>query len=100
MLRYAERVRRDPSTSLVYDMKEANEEHFSAGADTDAGDIVLTGTHKVVLVLFALAFGVMVYGVIPWEDLEHRPPHAVVVVPGDDRLVPALRDRHRHRRAR
>ena len=50
-------------------MKESNEEFFSAGADTDAGDIVLTGTHKVVLVLFALAFGVMVYGVIPWEDL-------------------------------
>ena len=29
----------------------------------------MTGRHKVVLVLFGLAFGVMMYGVIPWEDL-------------------------------
>jgi uncharacterized ion transporter superfamily protein YfcC len=67
--RYADRVRRDPSTSLVYDMKEANEQHFSAATDDTTGDIVLTGTHKVVLGLFAAAFAVMVYGVIPWEDL-------------------------------
>ena len=40
VLRYAERVRRDPSKSLVYDMKAANEAHFSAGSDEDAGDIV------------------------------------------------------------
>jgi uncharacterized ion transporter superfamily protein YfcC len=69
VLRYAERVRHDPTRSLVYDMKGANEEFFSVGSDTASGDIVLTGTHKVVLVLFALAFGIMVYGVIPWEDL-------------------------------
>ncbi len=67
--RYAERVRRDPSTSLVYDMKEANEQHFAATVDDSTGDVVLTGTHKVVLALFAAAFAVMVFGVIPWEDL-------------------------------
>src|SRR5262245_60879149 len=67
--RYADRVRRDPTTSLVYDMKAANEQHFSAATDETTGDIVLTGTHKVVLSLFAAAFAVMVYGVIPWEDL-------------------------------
>ena len=33
VMRYAERVRRDPSTSLVYDMKEANEAHFAAATD-------------------------------------------------------------------
>jgi uncharacterized ion transporter superfamily protein YfcC len=68
VLRYAERVRTDPSTSLVFDMKEANERHFSADAGTD-GEVILTGTHKVVLGLFAAAFAVMIYGVIPWEDL-------------------------------
>ena len=67
--RYAERVRRDPSTSLVYDMKEANEQHFAASADEATGEVVLTGTHKLVLGLFAGAFAVMIYGVIPWEDL-------------------------------
>jgi uncharacterized ion transporter superfamily protein YfcC len=67
--RYAERVRTDPSTSVVYDMKEANEAHFAATLDESTGTVVLTGTHKVVLTLFALAFAVMVYGVVPWEDL-------------------------------
>jgi uncharacterized ion transporter superfamily protein YfcC len=67
--RYAERVRTDPTKSVVYDMKEANEAHFSATTDESTGAIVLTGTHKIVLTLFALAFAVMVYGVVPWEDL-------------------------------
>jgi uncharacterized ion transporter superfamily protein YfcC len=68
VMRYAERVRRDPSTSLVYDMKEANEAHFAAATD-EGGEVVLTSNHKVVLALFGTAFAVMVYGVIPWEDL-------------------------------
>jgi uncharacterized ion transporter superfamily protein YfcC len=68
VLRYADRVKRDPAASVVHDMKEDNEARFRATAD--AGDVqVLTGTHKVILVLFGLAFGVMMYGVIPWEDL-------------------------------
>jgi uncharacterized ion transporter superfamily protein YfcC len=69
VLRYAERVRRDPSTSLVYDMKEANEAHFSAATDAEDGQVVLTGQHKLVLTLFGGAFALMIYGVIPWEDL-------------------------------
>ena len=69
VLRYAERVRRDPSTSMVYDMKEDNERHFAAATDASTGTVVMTGTHKVVLALFGAAFAVMVYGVIPWEDL-------------------------------
>jgi uncharacterized ion transporter superfamily protein YfcC len=68
VLRYAERVRRDPSASVVYDMKDDNERHFSAATD-ESGEIVLTGRHKLVLGLFGAAFAVMVYGVIPWEDL-------------------------------
>ena len=68
VLRYADRVKRDPSKSLVYDMKEDNERHFSAAA-ADTGEVVLTGQHKVILGLFGAAFAVMIYGVIPWEDL-------------------------------
>ena len=68
MLRYADRVKRDPASSVVHDMKEENEARFRATAD--GGDVqVLTGTHKVILAVFGLAFGVMMYGVIPWEDL-------------------------------
>jgi uncharacterized ion transporter superfamily protein YfcC len=69
MMRYAARVKEDPSKSLVFDRKEENEQHFlaSQGASEDFGE--LTGRRKVVLVIFFLAFLVMIYGVIPWEDL-------------------------------
>jgi len=68
VLRYADRVKRDPTQSLVYDLKEANEAQFAATTDGD-GAITLTGRHKVILGLFGAAFAVMIYGVIPWEDL-------------------------------
>ena len=58
-----------PVQSLVYDMKADNEQHFAATTDADTGEVVLTGQHKVVLGLFGAAFVVMIYGVIPWEDL-------------------------------
>jgi uncharacterized ion transporter superfamily protein YfcC len=67
VLRYADRVRRDPSKSLVYDMKAENEARFRA--DSQAGAVTMTGTQKIVLALFALAFAVMIYGVVPWEDI-------------------------------
>jgi uncharacterized ion transporter superfamily protein YfcC len=67
VLRYADRVKRDPTKSVVYDMKAENEARFRA--EGESGAVVLTGTHKVILLVFALAFGVMMYGVIPWEDL-------------------------------
>lgn len=65
--RYASRVKADASRSLVYDMKTENEEHFKATGD--GGVAALTGRHKVILSVFALAFILMMYGVIPWEDV-------------------------------
>jgi uncharacterized ion transporter superfamily protein YfcC len=68
VLRYADRVKRDPTASLVHDMKEDNEARFRATAG--GGDVqTLTGKHKLILAIFGLAFVVMMYGVIPWEDL-------------------------------
>ena len=67
VLRYADRVKRDPSKSVVYTMKAENEARFRG--ETGAGSIVLTGRHKAILAVFALAFIVMIYGVIPWEDM-------------------------------
>jgi len=69
VVRYAERVKKDPSKSLIYDMKAENEKQFMSGGSegTDFGKF--TGRHKVILLLFFLAFVVMIYGVIPWEDL-------------------------------
>ena len=67
VLRYADRVKGDPSKSAVYDMKADNEARFRS--ETEGGEIELTGTHKVILAVFGLAFLVMMYGVIPWEDM-------------------------------
>jgi uncharacterized ion transporter superfamily protein YfcC len=68
VIRYAERVRQDPSRSVVADLRAGNEAHFRADVQDD-GTVVLTGQHKLILTIFGLAFLVMMYGVIPWEDL-------------------------------
>lgn len=71
VMRYAARVKADPTKSLVYDMKQANETHFQTGSGGDSEQAVVpfTGSQKAVLALFFIAFAVMIYGVIPWADL-------------------------------
>jgi uncharacterized ion transporter superfamily protein YfcC len=54
-------VRADPTKSWVYDKKAANEAHFLAKTAQEAADF--TNLHKIVLILFALTFGVMIWGV-------------------------------------
>ncbi len=61
VMRYAARVRADPTTSLVYDKKTANEAHFLAANPAEAA--AFTSLHKIVLFPFALTFGVMIWGV-------------------------------------
>ena len=68
VLRYADRVKADPSRSLVYAQKAENEAQFRGAGSTAEAGAALTGRQKIVLVLFILAFAVMIYGVIPWED--------------------------------
>jgi uncharacterized ion transporter superfamily protein YfcC len=67
VMRYAEAVRADPSKSVVFDLKESNEARFRP--ETGTGEVAFTGTHKIILTVFVLAFVVMIYGVIPWEDM-------------------------------
>jgi uncharacterized ion transporter superfamily protein YfcC len=52
---------------VVAGMREENARHFSV--DAGEGEIVMTGRQRAILAVFALAFIVMMYGVIPWEDL-------------------------------
>lgn len=56
-------MRLDPTKSLVYDRKADNEKHFLAGRENDAA-LEFTGLHKIVLALFGLTFGVMIWGVL------------------------------------
>jgi uncharacterized ion transporter superfamily protein YfcC len=66
--RYANRVQKDPSKSLIADMKEENEKFFLRGGKGDEAP-ELTGNRKLILVLFILSFVAMIVGVIPWSDL-------------------------------
>jgi uncharacterized ion transporter superfamily protein YfcC len=63
VMRYAERVRQDPAKSIVYDRKAENEAHFLKGRDPDMS-LEFTGLHKIVLLLFAATFVVMIWGVL------------------------------------
>ena len=48
VLRYADRVKKDPSSSVVADRREANEAHFTAERRICCGG-VMTGQHKAIL---------------------------------------------------
>ena len=66
VMSYAQRVWNEPGKSLVADMRTENSAHFSALRQEE---IHMTGIHKLALVLFALTFLVMVYAVIPFQDM-------------------------------
>ncbi|KPU27189.1 C4-dicarboxylate ABC transporter [Caloranaerobacter sp. TR13] len=68
VMRYAEKVKKDPTKSIVYDMWEDNKKHFlSKKPENEFPE--LTGKRKFILFLFALTFIIMVFGVIPFEDI-------------------------------
>ena len=58
VMRYAERVKRDPSKSLVANLAKSNREHFLKSQDA-TGTPPLTGVRKIILLLFGLSFAVM-----------------------------------------
>ncbi|MEE4147018.1 MAG: Na+/H+ antiporter NhaC family protein [Halieaceae bacterium] len=62
VLRYAAKVRSDPGASLVGFDEGVHEGHTSV-------DETLTATQKWVLLITALAFGLMIFSVIPWSSL-------------------------------
>lgn len=66
VMRYAERVKKDPTRSFVYDMREENKKAFSSSGESAPQ---LTFKRKLALSLFALTFIVMIYSVIPFGDM-------------------------------
>ncbi len=63
VLRYAAKVRSDPQASLV------GWDEPSEAATSASPDATLSRTQKIVLVITALAFGLMIFSVIPWTSL-------------------------------
>lgn len=68
VLQYAKKVKADPNRTLM-SATETENAKASYGAAAEAGDVTLTGKQKGVLVLFAMAFVIMIISFIPWEDL-------------------------------
>jgi uncharacterized ion transporter superfamily protein YfcC len=63
VMRYAARVRADPERSVVSRQWKAHKRHFLKGDGGDEVDDTLSGTQKVVLVLFVATFVAMIWGV-------------------------------------
>lgn len=66
VMAYAARVKADPACSLVAELREEHLAHF---AGTAAAPDRLSGRQRLALLLFGATFFVMVYAVIPFEDM-------------------------------
>jgi uncharacterized ion transporter superfamily protein YfcC len=70
ILRYAKKIKKDPTKSLIFDQKEAMEAHFG---HLSKGEIVpLTNKLKLILFVFASCFIIMIIGValLDWWFIE------------------------------
>lgn len=68
VMRYAAKVQANPRASLVASQYEENQKRFAINWDDQAG-MELTGKRKLALTLFALTFVLMIYSVIPFDEL-------------------------------
>jgi len=63
VMRYAHKVKLNPETSVVAKQADAHRRLFLSAEDGQAGETALTGTQKIILILFAATFAVMIWGV-------------------------------------
>lgn len=62
VMRYASKVKKDPTQSLVYNQRQADEDYFLHQNSKNALEFTLT--RKLVLIIFAITFGIMMYGLM------------------------------------
>ncbi|GAL32242.1 arginine/ornithine antiporter ArcD [Vibrio maritimus] len=63
IMRYAAKIKADPSQSLLSDIA------FSDQFSSEPKALPYTKQHKITMTVFFGAFALMIYGVIPWEDI-------------------------------
>ena len=63
VMRYAHRVKLNPETSVVAKQADAHRRLFLSADEGTESAATLTGTQKIILVLFAATFAVMIWGV-------------------------------------
>lgn len=68
ILRYARKVKADPSKSIIYESKQHLEEKFLSGdVDAEVAAGKMRTSSKIILFLFFCVFVVMIYGVVKLE---------------------------------
>ena len=69
VMAYAKKVKKDKgSTFLSLREQEEAEKTYGKFEEKDGKKVKLTGKQKLTLILFAIAFLIMIIGFIPWED--------------------------------
>ncbi|PQJ81564.1 YfcC family protein [Polaribacter glomeratus] len=70
IIRYAQKVKKDPSKSIIFDQKESIEKRFSFQNSSETFNFTLQ--LKLVLAIFILCFVIMVYGIsnLDWWFIE------------------------------
>ncbi len=69
VMRYAEKVRKDPSKSVTYELNQSLEKKFKL---KDREEIVeMTPKRRKILVAFVITFAIMVISIIPWGAKFH-----------------------------
>ncbi|MBP2667626.1 MAG: hypothetical protein H6Q76_2606 [Firmicutes bacterium] len=63
ILRYAAKVKKDPSKSIVWDLADK----FSSAQAIDLANAPLTGRHKVILFLFVVTLGTIIFGTLQYK---------------------------------
>jgi len=68
VMRYARRVKADPSRSVVADLREKHRQEFLGHTSEQEELPALTTRRKLILAVFGLSFLILIYAVIPWSD--------------------------------
>jgi uncharacterized ion transporter superfamily protein YfcC len=63
VMRYAAKVKKDPSKSIVADLCESNKQRFLRDRPESSESTAISGAQKIILVVFGVSFGFLVYGV-------------------------------------
>ena len=66
--RYADKIQKDPTKSLVYSTREEDLKHFNVETSSSV-ESTLSKKQRIVLFLFIMTFVLMVLSFIPWTDL-------------------------------
>ena len=66
--RYADKIQKDPTKSLVYSTREEDLKHFNVETSSSV-ESTLSKKQRTVLFLFIMTFVLMVLSFIPWTDL-------------------------------